>query len=184
MWLFDDDYEEETYKDDNGKTGLFKQKSDSDVYIGPLKTYPKIPEAFTAHIEFVVKPQIKNQNDMKINEIIEYCWYHASKSYLWSGEDDIYPFRGAALIFGTIFLNILTVITVINIIYGIDLFWIGKVLTVIVFLASLFYGTEKRFRQAEKKFKRKKLFPEWTIFLYIILSIILLLAISFSQIKL
>ena len=60
MWLFDDDYEEETYKDDNGKTwqrvqgyfygvlpGLFKQKSDSDVYIGPLKTYPKIPEAFT-----------------------------------------------------------------------------------------------------------------------------------------
>ena len=67
------------------------------------------------------------KNNMKINEIIEYCWYHASKSYLWSGEDDIYPFRGAALIFGTILLNILTVITVINIIYGIDLFWIGKV---------------------------------------------------------
>ena len=121
---------------------------------------------------------------MKMNEIIEYCWYQASKSYLWGGEDDIYPFRGAALVFGTIFLNILTVIAVIFILYGIDLFWIGKVLTVIVFLASIFYGTEKLFRQAENKFKQKKLFPEWTIFLYILLSIILLLAISFSQIKL
>ena len=60
MYLFDDEYEEDTYKDENGKTwqrvkscfwvsptGQSVQMYDSGVNIGPLKTYPKIPEAFT-----------------------------------------------------------------------------------------------------------------------------------------
>lgn len=113
---------------------------------------------------------------MKLSEIIEYCCYRVSKFYMWGGEKDIYPIRGTSIIFGAILCDVSSVIIVFGVYVGLALSLITRImdaLLLVYVILTIWFGTEKRFVQAQKKYKSDVLLSGWLILGFIVSSYLL-----------